>query len=250
LEKEFAIRAGQSVDGLEVGFPAYGLLIDNLTNQWYYETSRRRYIPPYQSGVTVPLTGTSVARILCQAPGALAQAAPVTSEYAIASYVDQVMPGGLGIALGPLGSGPPARPVFYGQQFPSGQALAVSAIAFNASSVGPAGATIHATLVVPAGAVAYVEFVRAMVYRDGAPSVAGIVQAYVRYTLVGGGAFIVCQAQIPTSEATLQIVHEDQLGPFGWLTTGDKLEILTGDGSTGGTCAYDVVSKYLLFAAP
>jgi len=83
------IRSGQSVMGASLGFHAYSLRIDNLTNQWLLEESSTAWIPPYSLGTCLRLYGTSVALIVNQAPVGQPQLTPITGEEAIGVYSDQ-----------------------------------------------------------------------------------------------------------------------------------------------------------------
>lgn len=96
LDSLYTVPAGQPL-AAALDFRAYGAVVDNITNQWYYESSRRRFIPPYQSGATIPLVGTTVGTIACQPPGQIVQATPISGEYLTVSFTEIPLPAGLGI---------------------------------------------------------------------------------------------------------------------------------------------------------
>jgi len=77
------------LQGISLGFHAYSLRIDNLSNQWLQEVSSLAWIPPYSLGVVLKLYGTSVALLLIRAPTGQPQLQPVFGEYAVAMYSDE-----------------------------------------------------------------------------------------------------------------------------------------------------------------
>jgi hypothetical protein len=83
-------QAGHSLAGDSLGFHAYSLRIDNLTNQWLLEETSLAWIPPYSLGLCLRLYGTGVAIILNQAPAGQPQPAPVTGEQTVGVYSDQL----------------------------------------------------------------------------------------------------------------------------------------------------------------
>jgi hypothetical protein len=83
------LPGGNSIAGASIGFHAYSLRIDNLTNQWLLEETSISWIPPYSLGVCLRLYGTSVAILLNRSPVGQPQLAPVTGEEAVAVYSDQ-----------------------------------------------------------------------------------------------------------------------------------------------------------------
>jgi len=84
------LPAGKSLAGDSLGFHAYSLRIDNLTNQWLLEETSLAWIPPYSLGVCLRLYGTGVGIILNQAPIGQPQLAPLTGEQAVGVYSDQL----------------------------------------------------------------------------------------------------------------------------------------------------------------
>jgi hypothetical protein len=84
------IPAGRSIAGDSLGFHAYSLRIDNLTNQWLLEETSLAWIPPYSLGVCLRLYGTGVAILLNQAPVGQPQLPPVSGESSIGVYSDQL----------------------------------------------------------------------------------------------------------------------------------------------------------------
>jgi hypothetical protein len=73
-----------------LGFHAYSLRIDNLTNQWLLEETSLAWIPPYSLGMCLRLYGTGVAIILNQAPVGQLQLPAVSGEQTIGVYSDQL----------------------------------------------------------------------------------------------------------------------------------------------------------------
>jgi hypothetical protein len=110
LQQQYSLTAGQSLQQANLGFPAYGLIVENITNQWYYESSRRRFIPPYQAGVTIPLVGLQTGTLQALPPGQIVQASPVPGEYLVATYFDAGVQAGGGINVSGI-SGPTPLPV-------------------------------------------------------------------------------------------------------------------------------------------
>lgn len=84
------IPAGRSLPGDSLGFHAYSLRIDNLTNQWLLEETSLAWIPPYSLGVCLRLYGTGVAIVLNQAPSGQAQPAPLAGEATVGVFSDQL----------------------------------------------------------------------------------------------------------------------------------------------------------------
>jgi len=84
------IPGGRSIVGYSLGFHAYSLRIDNLSNQWLQEESSLAWIPPYSLGTSLRLYGTAVAIILNQAPQGQPQPTPIQGEYAAGFYSDEL----------------------------------------------------------------------------------------------------------------------------------------------------------------
>lgn len=82
------IPGGRSVAGSSIGFHAYSLRIDNLSNQWLLEETSLSWIPPYSLGMCLRLYGTGVAIILNRAPVGQPQLAAIAGEETIAVYSD------------------------------------------------------------------------------------------------------------------------------------------------------------------
>jgi hypothetical protein len=86
----YVIRsATPGLQGISLGFHAYSLRIDNISNQWLQEASTLVWIPPYSLGVVIKLWGTSVAIITASAPTGQAQMGPIAGEYAVAVFSDE-----------------------------------------------------------------------------------------------------------------------------------------------------------------
>lgn len=103
------VRQTTQGDALSISLDlrASGIIIDNITNQWLYEDGRRRFIPPYQAGVTIPLPGIAVDSIRLLAPGQTQQQAPIPGEFWSATYVDYPIIGGSGVNVGSFTAPPP-----------------------------------------------------------------------------------------------------------------------------------------------
>ena len=84
------INSGRSAAGASLGFHAYSLRIDNLTNQWLLEETSMSWVPPYSLGMCLRLYGTGVAIILNQAPTGQPQLAPIAGEQTVGVYSDQL----------------------------------------------------------------------------------------------------------------------------------------------------------------
>lgn len=84
-----AIPGGRSLLGISLGFHAYSLRVDNLSNQWLQEQSSLAWIPPYSLGLVMRLYGTSTALILNQAPVGQPSLVPIAGEYAFVVYSDE-----------------------------------------------------------------------------------------------------------------------------------------------------------------
>jgi hypothetical protein len=85
----FILQAGRSVQGSSLGYHAYSLRVDNLSNQWLQEESTLTWIPPYSLGVVLRLWGTSVALLIAAAPVGQPQLQPIAGEYAVAVFSDE-----------------------------------------------------------------------------------------------------------------------------------------------------------------
>lgn len=83
------IPGGQSIRGQSLGFHAYSLRIDNLSNQWLQEQSTLAWIPPYALGTCIRMYGTAVALILNAAPTGQPQLQPIIGEYASGFFSDE-----------------------------------------------------------------------------------------------------------------------------------------------------------------
>jgi hypothetical protein len=83
------IPSGESVVGQSLGFHAYSLRLDNLTNQWLQEESSLAWVPPYSLGTCLRLYGTAVAIILNRAPTGQPQLAPIVGEYTSGFFSDE-----------------------------------------------------------------------------------------------------------------------------------------------------------------
>lgn len=83
------IPGGQSIRGASLGFHAYSLRIDNLSNQWLQEQSTLAWVPPYALGTCIRMYGTAVALILNASPTGQPQLQPIAGEYASGFFSDE-----------------------------------------------------------------------------------------------------------------------------------------------------------------
>ena len=179
-EQSFDIVAGQSLVSRNIGFPAFGLVVENITNQWYYEPLRRRYIPPYQSGASVPLIGSGVANLLCQAPGTATQATPIPGEYATASYTDGSVVAGSGVNVGSQLSIPlPVARLYPQDRFIAGSDVVagIRHVMNSADGLANLGQLVSG-LGTPANV--YIEYVRIAITRAAAATGAGQSLAWIQ----------------------------------------------------------------------
>jgi len=65
-----------------LAFPAHAVIVDNLTNQWLWFPSARRWVPPYIFGVVLPLyQATEIAEYRLGAPATFTQGALHATQY-------------------------------------------------------------------------------------------------------------------------------------------------------------------------
>lgn len=62
----------------QLGFYAHSILVENPTAAYWYLPDQLRYIPPFVTGMVIPLNGTQVANIIYAAPPGLQQPAQYT----------------------------------------------------------------------------------------------------------------------------------------------------------------------------
>lgn len=109
-DQPFDTTSDKSIQQVTIGFRAYGFMIDNLSNQWYYEPSARRWVPPYTLGISGAMLGTDIGNLLLQLPPPLVNntrpLAPIPGETARIVYFDQFVPAGPGVAMNVQGTGP------------------------------------------------------------------------------------------------------------------------------------------------
>jgi len=86
----YIVVGGRSLQGQSLGFHAYSLRVDNLSNQWLQEETTLAWIPPYSLGVVLRLYGTQVALLLNTAPIGQPQPSALIGEYAVVVYSDEL----------------------------------------------------------------------------------------------------------------------------------------------------------------
>lgn len=88
LTKRLIVHSGDnSQSNASLGFMAYSVRIDNLSNQWLFEQTSASWIPPYTTARVIRLAGTQVAQIANKAPGTIAQMFANPAEYFVATYM-------------------------------------------------------------------------------------------------------------------------------------------------------------------
>jgi hypothetical protein len=73
-----------------LGFIANSVIVDNLTASWLYVPGGARFIPPYQYGATVPLSGADSADISWPVPAGIVAGPPATGT-AICTFTDAAL---------------------------------------------------------------------------------------------------------------------------------------------------------------
>ena len=74
-----------AADGEQLGFMATTLRVDNPLPCYWFLSNERRFIPPWASGITIPIIPTEAARIRYEAPVGFNQ--PVTAPIGVAIFV-------------------------------------------------------------------------------------------------------------------------------------------------------------------
>lgn len=118
---------------------------------------------------------------------------------------------------------------------------------WTGAGVAPHAATTRKTYTCPAGKKAMVEVLELSVIRETAATTVGTAQAYVTITPSGGSAIVCIAAWIRTN--TVADRNDAFLGASMLLFPGDRIDLMTLDLSTGGTCAYFVCYKITEFDA-
>lgn len=119
--------------------------------------------------------------------------------------------------------------------------------AYDASSVAPHTANNRWAYTVPTGKKAFVEYMCVTVRRDGAPTTAGLVMAYISVQPSGGSETTIAYAI--HLNATVGTFDKTLVGASIMLFPGDVLRGYTIDLSTGGTMALNVSAKLTEFDA-
>ncbi len=94
-QQEFRLAPADNNAGLkseaddQIGFLAYGLLIDNPTGQAWWIWNLNQYIPAYTLNIQLPiLQGTQRAQIRPIAPGGVDQYATLAGQFATFRYIE------------------------------------------------------------------------------------------------------------------------------------------------------------------
>lgn len=188
----FVVVAGRSVQGVSLGFHAYSLRIDNLSNQWLQEESSLAWFPPYSLGTIIRLYGTAVAMLYNVAPQGQVQLPPVQGEYAIAVYADEYR-----TETSPTGIPKEAKAAYYERER---NPIPQSGAFYNFTGIGPHAYTQRFLYTVPANRAFMLTYAVAEGFRNvdclsyntnspaianvSLPGVADICNAYVRHNTV------------------------------------------------------------------
>lgn len=84
----------------DLGFVAHALLVDNITSQWVFCDSVRRYFPPYTVGWVVPIpSGAQKAHLRVLQPLGTKAYPAVTGEHGWAGFSEAYLKPAVGIQL-------------------------------------------------------------------------------------------------------------------------------------------------------
>lgn len=86
----------------DLGFMATMLRVENPTPAYWYLPDSLRFIPPFHTGIAIPLVGTQQAHVLFQAPAGVSQNIPSNTPPGTAyfTYTDETGSGDAGVNLG------------------------------------------------------------------------------------------------------------------------------------------------------
>lgn len=122
-----------------------------------------------------------------------------------------------------------SRPLYYDrQQSAIAQAFSVFA--------GAHGSTVRQSYTVPANRAAFIEALWAIILRTGAPTSADFFTETFSYTPNGGGTITI--EQMAGFTAATAVVGPLSLTSFGYMASGDLLQVVTEDDSIGGSAIY------------
>lgn len=134
-----------------------------------------------------------------------------------------------------------ARPTYFDRNgVPTAIAMTVNASAPNIE-------TVRASYTVPAGRKAYLSAVWLWVRRMTAAAPAALAYSDLRYTPNGGTNRYMSQAPLATNG--VNDFSDRTLTGFDIMSTGDNIQLVQADGSTGGTCEFFSTAKYTEFDA-
>lgn len=118
---------------------------------------------------------------------------------------------------------------------------------YNALNVAPHGLTVRASYTVPAYHIAMIDLVSLATMRNTVATTPAVYQAFLRYTPSAGSP--IDMLQCATAQNSTNVFTTLNLSGAGVLLPGDVIELLTTDGSTGGTVHYNAILKILQFLA-
>ncbi len=131
-----------------------------------------------------------------------------------------------------------ARPVYYDRN------PLTNRISYVAGSVAPHGSTSRATYTVPTGRKAFVSLIQGELLRQTAAAPAGDAQFIVR-DLTGGAHYLTQDILTNGVGDKAQAV----MGANMTMLAAEVIQILTGDGSIGGTFYYSITAQSVEFDA-
>lgn len=100
MDSNFVVQSGDSLDGVEIGFAAYSVRIENFSNQWLIEGSTQAWIPPYTVARVIQLGGTQVGRLDNRSPSSVFGQPPIVAgEFTEVTYHSDSQPDVAGLAI-------------------------------------------------------------------------------------------------------------------------------------------------------
>jgi len=124
---------------------------------------------------------------------------------------------------------------------------ATRTVYYNGSGVAPHSYISRGSYTVPAGKKAVLELAFIQTYRLAAATTVAAVIADIAFTPSGGSAQLL--QQLWHMDNTLYVVRDKTVPMSICMQVGDRIDIDTGDGSTGGTNSYIMLLKLTEFNA-
>ena len=81
-----------------IGFQAFAVTVNNLTQSWCYVSAAQTFVPPYQYGVVIPIPGSDTADIQWRTPSSL-PTGPVGTGTLSATYTDAKLDPSNGVSV-------------------------------------------------------------------------------------------------------------------------------------------------------